>query len=135
MTTITKFIAEDGKEFTTEKECLDYEEKLKNIRAEEFLKKNSNFVTVPDVFNVYDATVSVVHLESEKDLELLDIGARGPWTDSYIKESAESLKLTYPCDVVLFSNDSYSDIYNPEQVARQLLDAYFKVVNAVEHKN
>lgn len=124
MKKITTYISEDGKEFATEEECLTYEATCPEFRARTFLDTNTKTTLgCPDVYNVYDADVRIVHLESAEDVEVLDIAmgnTMGRYADSYIKESADSVIDKYPCDVVVFANDSYTDIYNLDDFRSQL---------------
>lgn len=126
MRSITTYISDDGKEFATEEECLTYEATCPEFRARTFLDTNTvATIECPDVFNVYDARILVVHLESADDLEVLEIATdsgKGCYYDSYIKESADKVILDYPCDVVLFENDSYTDIYNITAFRHQLAE-------------
>lgn len=126
MRSITIYISDDGKEFATEEECLAYEATCPEFRARTFLDTNTvATIECPDVFNVFDADIRVVHLENADDLEVLEIAMKNTisrYADSYIKESADTIIDKYPIDVVVFANDSYSDIYDLDAFRKRLTD-------------
>ena len=107
-----KFVADDGTEFMgegAEQKCKDYERRKDTEKCKrEFEKLNPVYLDFPFANWGDECIVYKVHLENRGDLtKIIDYeeNCSGDYFDNYLTE----IKLNYPCDVVVYSNDNYVD--------------------------
>ena len=68
--TTVKFIANDGKEFDNEKECVTYERRLNQENCEKaYHRLHPKFIDIPFIDANGECAVELITLESEKDFD------------------------------------------------------------------
>lgn len=126
---VTQYIADDGKIFYSEEECKNYENEEKyKARFEEMIIAP---VHIPDAFNVYDANIFLMKVNSREDIEALVKASEirnGAFFDSYVEESVPKAIKELPCRVIYFENDAIADIYSADGLFRECLDIALTLV-------
>lgn len=120
---VTQYIAEDGKVFNSEKECLAHENEKKC--REHFKELTIASIPSPAVFNIYDADILLVKLETKEDVDTIVQYSElncGTYCDSYVAESLPKVVKSLPCRVIYFENDGFADIYSADGLLNECLD-------------
>lgn len=103
--TTVRFIANDGKEFETESECLNYERRLNKEKVEKAFKKIAKEIKTPFLtWYMYEVETWLVSLRNDEDFEkvvdyCLMIDAWNGEND-YIKNKPTA----YPCKMFIMNN-------------------------------
>lgn len=131
--TEVKFIADDGKEFTTENECKTYERTQNETRVvNEFKKLKPKWIDIPfiDWVGCENEVISVtVNDETDFDITVRDYYyIKSPnWMDFDGFESKKPKE--FPANIVLVSGCEWVDIFGSEE---ELIEALKKAIEQIK---
>lgn len=128
--TTVKWVANDGKEFSTERDCAEHERRCDTEKCEkEYKKLHPKFLDIPFVDWSGNCTVEVVTMESESDFDtVVDYYASlSSWTD--LTDLLENKPAKFPCTKVIVSGEDWVQFsyWTVEDVKNELL----KVLNVL----
>lgn len=122
--TTVKWVANDGKEFSTERDCAAYERRCDAAKCEkEYKKLHPKFLDIPYVDWAGTCTVEVVTMETESDFDVvLDYFASlNTWMN--LTDLEENKPVQFPCTKVIVYGEDWAQFsyWSVEDVKNELL--------------
>jgi hypothetical protein len=124
--TTVKWVANDGKEFSTERDCAAYERRCDAKKCEkEYQKLHPKYLDIPFVDWGGNCTVEIVTMETERDYDtIVDyFVSLTQWMDwSGLEENKPT---EFPCTKVIVSGEEWVQfsLWTVDDVRDKLLDA------------
>jgi hypothetical protein len=128
--TTVKWVANDGKEFSTERDCAAHERRCDTEKCEkEYKKLHPKYLDIPYIDWCGNCTVEIVTMESERDFDVIVdyFASVSDYMD--ISDLERSKPTEFPCAKVVVSDEGYVTFSNwsTEEVKNKLLDAANKI--------
>ena len=129
--TTVKWVANDGKEFSTEIDCAAYERRCDAEKCEkEYKKLRPKFLDIPFVDWSGTCTVEVVTMETESDFDIVVdyFASLSRWMD--LSDLVENKPKEFPCTKVIASGEEWVQFayWSVEDVKNELI----KVLNVLD---
>lgn len=106
--TTVKWIANDGKEFSTEIDCAAHERRCDKEKCEkEYKKLHPKLLDIPFVDWAGYCTVEAVTMESEKDFDTIVDFFASLSTYMDLNDLLENKPTTFPCTKIVVSGEEY----------------------------
>ena len=123
--TTVKWVANDGKEFSTERDCVVYERRCDQEKCEkEYKKLHPKYLDIPFVDWGVECSVEVVTMETERDYDTIVDYFSSLSTYMDIDGICGNKPTEFPCTKVLVSDEGYVTFSNwsVDEVREKLLD-------------
>lgn len=130
---ITVFVAKDGKEFSIQKNCEEYERLLNKTIIEKIPRIQ---IDIPYVDLATEVWSEIIHVKTEDELRLYIEDKKsellGNWTDDYVTENIS--KIDFPANLVIYTTDSWIDFVELDHLIKDTSECLSKLLKwQIEH--